>query len=84
MHSIKLALSPSTGLFKYVVHIARNVFVEMNYNVWNYNKISANVFHDVGCRYSLEFDGDEEEGKAGLPTKTVPFYHVVQLPHGHR
>ncbi|XP_024358838.1 SAGA-associated factor 29 homolog A isoform X2 [Physcomitrium patens] len=34
--------------------------------------------------YSLEFDGDEEEGVAGLPTKIVPFYHVVQLPSGHR
>lgn len=34
--------------------------------------------------YSLEFDGDEEDGVAGLPTKTVPFYHVVQLPSGHR
>ncbi|KAG0557710.1 hypothetical protein M758_11G147000 [Ceratodon purpureus] len=34
--------------------------------------------------YSLEFDGDEEDGKVGLPTKTVPFHHVVQLPINHR
>jgi len=34
--------------------------------------------------YSLEFDGDEEEGQVGLPTKSVPFNHVVQLPSGHR
>lgn len=37
-----------------------------------------------GCSYSLEFDGDEEEGRVGLPTKTVPFNNVVQLPSGHR
>lgn len=34
--------------------------------------------------YSLEFDDDEEEGVDGLPKRTVPFYHVVQLPEGHR
>lgn len=34
--------------------------------------------------YVLEFDDDEEEGIDGLPQRQVPFYHVVQLPEGHR
>ncbi|KAJ7519384.1 hypothetical protein O6H91_20G036100 [Diphasiastrum complanatum] len=34
--------------------------------------------------YILEFDDDEEDGVAGLPKRPVPFYHVVQLPEGHR
>lgn len=34
--------------------------------------------------YVLEFDDDEEEGMDGLPPRNVPFYHVVQLPEGHR
>ncbi|CAM6105308.1 unnamed protein product [Calypogeia fissa] len=38
-------------------------------------------FDDV---FSLEFDGDEEEGVEGLPRKPVPFHNVVALPEGHR
>jgi SAGA-associated factor 29 len=34
--------------------------------------------------YLLEFDDDEEDGCDGLPKRSVPFYHVVQLPEGHR
>lgn len=34
--------------------------------------------------YLLEFDDDEEDGFDGLPKRVVPFYHVVQLPEGHR
>ncbi|KAH9573059.1 hypothetical protein CY35_02G186600 [Sphagnum magellanicum] len=34
--------------------------------------------------YLLEFDGDEEEGTDGLPKRQVSFFHVVQLPDGHR
>jgi len=34
--------------------------------------------------YSLEFDGDEEDGQVGLPTRNVPFSRVVPLPSGHR
>eukprot|EP00252_Welwitschia_mirabilis_P025736 TRINITY_DN8174_c0_g1_i1.p1 TRINITY_DN8174_c0_g1~~TRINITY_DN8174_c0_g1_i1.p1 ORF type:complete len:271 (+),score=70.97 TRINITY_DN8174_c0_g1_i1:222-1034(+) len=32
--------------------------------------------------YLLEFDDDEEDGE--LPKRSVPFYHVVPLPEGHR
>ncbi|EFJ23087.1 hypothetical protein SELMODRAFT_151073 [Selaginella moellendorffii] len=32
--------------------------------------------------YILEFDDDDEDGF--LPKRTVPFYHVVTLPEGHR
>ena len=34
--------------------------------------------------FFLAFDDDEEEGVDGLPTRQVPFYHVVPLPQGHR
>lgn len=34
--------------------------------------------------YLLEFDDDEEDGFDGLPKRSVPFHHVVQLPEGHR
>ncbi|XP_057831773.1 SAGA-associated factor 29 homolog A isoform X1 [Cryptomeria japonica] len=34
--------------------------------------------------YLLEFDDDEEDGVDGLPKRPVPFFHVVQLPEGHR
>lgn len=34
--------------------------------------------------YYLAFDDDEEEGVEGLPQRQVPFFHVVQLPQGHR
>ncbi|GBG67899.1 hypothetical protein CBR_g1018 [Chara braunii] len=37
-----------------------------------------------GDDYLLEFDDDEEEGVDGLPQRSVPFYHTVPLPEGHR
>ncbi|GAB4848059.1 SAGA-associated factor 29 A [Ancistrocladus abbreviatus] len=33
--------------------------------------------------YLLEFDDDESED-GSMPQRTVPFYHVVALPEGHR
>ncbi|GAB4847898.1 SAGA-associated factor 29 A [Ancistrocladus abbreviatus] len=33
--------------------------------------------------YRLEFDDDESED-GSMPQRTVPFYHVVALPEGHR
>ncbi|XP_057831798.1 SAGA-associated factor 29 homolog A-like [Cryptomeria japonica] len=37
----------------------------------------------TSINYLLEFDDDEEDGVDGLPERTVPFFHVVQLPDGH-
>ncbi|GLJ08205.1 hypothetical protein SUGI_0084040 [Cryptomeria japonica] len=40
-------------------------------------------FQRTSINYLLEFDDDEEDGVDGLPERTVPFFHVVQLPDGH-
>lgn len=49
-----------------------------------YKAVVASHHKKKNDDYFLEFDDDEEDGIDGLPKRAVPFYHVVQLPEGHR